>query len=104
MSSLAATTFRWKKCRLDLPGQVSLQACKRSPDASSPRSLTEVTRQALHQVFDFFGLKLLNITVSKIDELEDSEFQLSLGVTGVLRLFPGALMSSEQDLGFVTFL
>ncbi|XP_021080176.1 utrophin isoform X3 [Mesocricetus auratus] len=32
MSSLAATTFRWKKCRLDLPGQVSLQACKRSPD------------------------------------------------------------------------
>nr|XP_006984491.1 utrophin isoform X1 [Peromyscus maniculatus bairdii]XP_042118217.1 utrophin isoform X2 [Peromyscus maniculatus bairdii]XP_042118218.1 utrophin isoform X3 [Peromyscus maniculatus bairdii] len=32
MSSLAATTFRWKKCRLDLPGQVSLQACQRSPD------------------------------------------------------------------------
>uniref|UniRef100_A0A1W2P6H3 Utrophin n=1 Tax=Mus musculus TaxID=10090 RepID=A0A1W2P6H3_MOUSE len=32
MSSLAATTFRWKKWRLDLPGQVPLQACRRSPD------------------------------------------------------------------------
>ncbi|XP_038957890.1 utrophin isoform X9 [Rattus norvegicus] len=32
MSRLAATTFRWKKWRLDLPGQVSLQACRRSPD------------------------------------------------------------------------
>ncbi|XP_045400476.1 utrophin isoform X3 [Lemur catta] len=32
MSGLAATTFRWKKCRLDLPGHVALQACKRLPD------------------------------------------------------------------------
>ncbi|XP_076782972.1 utrophin isoform X2 [Arvicanthis niloticus] len=32
MSNLAATTFRWKKWRLDLPGQASLQACRRSPD------------------------------------------------------------------------
>ncbi|XP_024103600.3 utrophin isoform X1 [Pongo abelii] len=32
MSGPAATTFHWKKCRLDLPGHVALQACKRLPD------------------------------------------------------------------------
>ncbi|XP_072878649.1 utrophin isoform X3 [Chlorocebus sabaeus] len=32
MSSPAATTFHWKKCRLDLPGHVAVQACKRLPD------------------------------------------------------------------------
>lgn len=39
------------------------------PDASSPWSLTEATRRALLQVFDFFGLKLLNIIVSKVSHL-----------------------------------
>ncbi|XP_063089507.1 utrophin isoform X6 [Cavia porcellus] len=32
MSGQAATTLHWKKCRLDLPGQAALQACKRLPD------------------------------------------------------------------------
>ncbi|XP_033091049.1 utrophin isoform X3 [Trachypithecus francoisi] len=32
MSSPAATTFHWKKCRLDLPEHVAVQACKRLPD------------------------------------------------------------------------
>uniref|UniRef100_F6R0R2 Utrophin n=1 Tax=Macaca mulatta TaxID=9544 RepID=F6R0R2_MACMU len=32
MSSPAATTFHWKKCRLDLPGHVAVEACKRLPD------------------------------------------------------------------------
>ncbi|XP_008579608.1 PREDICTED: utrophin [Galeopterus variegatus] len=32
MSRPAATTFRWKKCRFDFPGQVDLQACRRFPD------------------------------------------------------------------------
>ncbi|XP_034525138.1 utrophin isoform X1 [Ailuropoda melanoleuca] len=32
MSSPAATPFRWKKCRLDLPGRGAHQACKHLPD------------------------------------------------------------------------
>ncbi|XP_010585996.3 utrophin isoform X3 [Loxodonta africana] len=32
MSRPATTTFRWKKCRFDLPGQIALQTCKRLPD------------------------------------------------------------------------
>uniref|UniRef100_A0A452R6D1 Uncharacterized protein n=1 Tax=Ursus americanus TaxID=9643 RepID=A0A452R6D1_URSAM len=32
MNSPAATPFRWKKCRLDLPGRGAHQACKHLPD------------------------------------------------------------------------
>ncbi|KAF3831982.1 hypothetical protein GH733_000794, partial [Mirounga leonina] len=32
MSGRAATPFRWKKCRLDLPGRGARQACKHLPD------------------------------------------------------------------------